>query len=74
MGQGQLRSCREDLPNHLNERTEITATPSRLFQMTMFSLALGKNGEEKECCVKCLLAFVPAAGGVINNTSWQLSG
>jgi len=40
----------------------------------MFSLALGKNGEEKECCVKCLLAFVPAAGGVINNTSWRLSG
>lgn len=69
------KSCtKKALPNHLNEKTEISDTPSCLFKMTMFLLVLKQNGKEKECCVKCVLAFVPSAGGVINNTSWQLFG
>ena len=35
------KSCmREALPNHLNEKTEISDTPSCLFKMTMFLLVL----------------------------------
>lgn len=64
----------ETLPNHLNEKAKISDSPSCLLEMTMFLLVLKQKESEKECCVKCALAFVPAAEGVINNTSWQLSG
>ena len=38
LGQGEL--YKKALPDHLNEKTEISDTPSCLFKMTMFLLVL----------------------------------